>query len=52
MRKVSEAGELPSQDTRYVNVRRAWHKTNRALGGLPSLLLRPLKGAVVRLLKN
>jgi len=52
VRKVSEAGELPSQDTRYVNVRRLWHKANRALGGVPSALLRPLKGPVVRLLKK
>jgi MoaA/NifB/PqqE/SkfB family radical SAM enzyme len=52
VRKVSEAGELPSHDTRYVNVRRLWHQANRALGGVPSRLLRPLKGVVVRWLKN
>ncbi len=52
VRKAEQARGLDRSDSRYLLVRRLWHRVDRALGGVPGRLLRPLKASVVRLLRG
>ncbi len=52
VRKAEQGRSLPSHDSRYLRVRRLWHRLDRSLGGVPGRILVPLKAPVVRLLRG
>jgi pyruvate-formate lyase-activating enzyme len=52
VRKAEQGRSLPAHDSRYLRVRRFWHRLDRSLGGVPGRILLPIKGPVVRLLRG
>ena len=52
VRKAEQGRVLDPSDSRYLRVRRLWHRLDRGLGGVPGRLLVPFKAPVVRLLRG
>jgi hypothetical protein len=52
VRKAEQGRGLDPSDSRYLRLRRLWHRVDRVLGGVPGRLLMPLKAPVVRLLRG
>ena len=52
VRKTEQGRGLDPGDSRYLRVRRLWHRLDRVLGGVPARLLVSLKAPVVRLLRR
>jgi pyruvate-formate lyase-activating enzyme len=52
VRKAEQSRGIAAHDSRYLRVRRLWHRLDRTLGGVPGRVLAPLKAPVVRLLRG
>jgi len=52
VRKAEQGRGLAPHDSRYLRVRRLWHRLDRTWGGVPGRVLAPLKASVVRLLRG